>query len=95
MAIFNVALFPGVLHLYRGQWTQKNNMLVVNKPKERHAKTHFSQISENWKTEKIMKVMREIIFCLEGKHNSSYSGFLKSETMVARKMWHKIVRVSK
>lgn len=29
------------------------------------------------------------------KHNSSYSGFLKSETMVARKMWHKIVRVSK
>ena len=28
-------------------------------------------------------------------HNSSYSDFLKSETMGARKMWHKIVRVSK
>ena len=71
-------------------------MIVVNKPKERHAKTHFSQTSENWRQKKNNESdeRNNILPRLE-KHNSSYSGFLKSETMVARKMWHKIVRVSK
>lgn len=81
--------------MYRGQWTQKNNVLVVNKPKERHAKTHLSHISENRSQKKNNESDERNILPRVGKHNSSYSGFLKSKTMRARKMWHKIVRVSK